>query len=129
MSNATETRQLTDQLRAIHTAYRGSYARAGLVAGVVLDRRYNSRVYGLDHWGTFRAGRRINLNTTTRELWIRPVSHATRLEADPLDVIAVDLAAHTLRIDALIESALAAGYTLNRFSETLETLAEWRKAR
>jgi hypothetical protein len=129
MTKATETRQLTDQLRAIHAAYRGTFARANIVAGVVLDRRFNRRIYALNYWNNFRAGSRIMVDVGARELWVRPVSRATRGASDPLDVMAVDMAAHTLFIDALMQTALDLGYTLNTFSETPETLATWRANR
>jgi hypothetical protein len=128
MTKATDTRALTDQLRAIHTAYRGTFARAGLVAGVSLTRMGRRRVYMLHYGNDTRTGHRFYLDATRRELWIRPVTRATDT-TDPLDAMSVDIAACTLFVDALMQSAVAAGYTLSRYSETPETLAQWRAQR
>lgn len=126
--SAAETRRLTDGMRAIIAGYAGTFSRAGLTVGVTLDRFHGRRVYRLNYWGPFRAGTRIMVDVTSRELWIRPVARATR-QSDPLDVLAVTLAAETLHLDALMADALAAGYRLNQFSETPESLAAWRAER
>lgn len=127
-TTASQTRRLTDAMRAIATGYAGTFARANLTVGVTLDRSRNRRVYRLDYWNTVRAGMRVSVDVTARELWIRPVSRATRHD-DPLDGLTVTLAAETRHIDALMADALAAGFTLNQFSETPETLAAWRANR
>ena len=128
-NQAAQTRILTNTLRDMVAGSRGSFHRVELLAHVERRQFSGRRVYMLSYGNATRSGFVIGVDVTSRELFIRPAQRATDRPEDSLSPLFTTWAAETLYLDTLMRDALAQGYTLAQWSETPESLAQWREMR